>query len=323
MTAGRSFIILNKEDGTFCEVGATGYCKIEIKTDKSKIRIYVQGLKKDVGSYDIYLLCQENDLIYVKLGELETHHDGANFECEVDTNNVNETGLNISKFNIVTVCKKSNNIFSFPLIGYHNITKNSTWINVFINKLKQNNNYVAEDTNNAIERNDEIVSTTEIKDSQEIKQVQDELIDYNKFKAIRRGTIHDVNKIMNSLQGVSEFNPFSKSKLRYKWWKIKDFKIIENIFEYSSASQHVFTHPLIKKILKDSEFFIFGVVSDQNDKVKYISYGFPTKYSNKDQFYIGGFSNFYPEDGNDRKNGESGYWIIHVRTDNDNIVITI
>lgn len=323
MAIGRNFIILNREEGAFCDTGATGYCKIEMKPDKTKIRVFVQGLKRVEDNYYIYLLSLDRDLIHAKLGEIKVSQEGGEFECEVDSSDVGGTGVDISKFNIITICKSDGNTFSFPLAGYNNILKNNAWINLLIKKLHRNDTEEHGISNVQEEQNIGSFKTAAFEAHAEEESIKQETIDYNKFNAIRKGTMDDVNKIMNELSGVSEFNPFGKSKLKYKWWKVNDVKVIENIFEYSNASEHVFRHPLLKKILKDSNYFIFGVVSDQNNKIKYISYGFPAKYSNKDQFYVGGFSNFYPDDGNDRKSGESGYWIVHIRVDNDNIVITV
>lgn len=310
MSFNRRFIILNRDEGTYCNDGATGYCKIDVKDHTTKIKIFVQGLKNINKPYNVYLLNNENDFIYVYLGDINMVNNIGELEVDVDRNNVLSKGYDITKYNTVIICIENQSAYSFPLVGY-NANKNDRWKNILIKELQGNKNFYQEQIN--------IDSFREPEYRNEIKEEYDN-IEKNDFK---RSNIEDIYKMINNLRGVKEVNPFSNTKLKYKWWKIPDEKMLDNIISNSLTGKQIFNHPLIKKMLKESAYFIFGLLTDSKDNLRYMSYGFPSKYSVKDQFYIGGFANFYPEEGYERKAGAKGYWIIHVRVDNDNVVITV
>lgn len=310
MPYNKRFITLNKDDNECCDIGATGYCKIETRDDKTRIEIFIQGLKQLENEfvYKIYLVSQISNVLISKcLGKIEIIKNKGEFSFNIETHNVLETNIDISKFSIIAVCVESlpnKQYIKFPLVGYDNIPKNQEWKKSITTLTCDKKEFIN-------------------KESKENNTKKIENIDDTQYyiKYLRQGNFIEVSKLMETNKYAQEYKPFDNVKFKYNWWKINDIRFFQNIFCFSFVSRKVFCHPLILKMLRNSKYCLFGIVSDKDQKIKYISFGFPNKYCMSDQISIGGFASFYPTISREKKNGEYGYWVIHIRIDNDSIVM--
>lgn len=320
MSYNRRFIILNKFDEKFCKEGATGYCKIDSREDKSMITVFVQGLKDDEIELDycIYLVnFLKGQFIHAFLGNIVLHKGTGEFILDVDTKNVCDSGLSVFDFDLVAVYinnKQNIELSEIPLVGYYDAPLDRTWKNKFIDSLRQKANTA---------QTKKVVITDKPKAYEMPTQPVIQEIKNNYTELLKNGNIKEINEILIRVMGVSEYNPFEKAKLKYKWWKIANEAFLENIFKFNVSSNQVFKHPLIKKLLRQANHCLFGIVSDTDDKTRFIAFGFPTAYSMKDQLYIGGFATFYPSVGYNKRKGDYGYWVVHIRMDDGSISMTV
>lgn len=336
----RKFIILNREDEKYCQKGASGYCKIESYSGKSHIKIFLQGLKilERHQKYCIYMICYNSKNIeYVCLGEIEGKNTKNELVKVVDSSNVMSSNLDISKFNMCAIYTYDDNDICFhqyPLVGYDEVEKNDIWkirLNNEIEKNKKNLKLIAEkNLKLKAEKNDminerKVEVPTPPKEPIQLKEIIqiEKSGEGNYYNYVRNNDFESINKFMKQMSGVSEINPFTMVKLKYKWWKIENLKFFDNISKNNILINQILKHPLIKKKIREINYCLYGLVSDSNSNIKYMTLGIPSNYFTNDQIYIGGFSTFYPSNGFDRKNGDFGYWIVHIKIDSQNIVMNI
>lgn len=320
----RNFIILNKEDEEFCKQGATGYCKIESAKERSKIKVFVQGLKQSDGqTYKVLLIFyNENGCIWADLGDISIIKNSGELDIEVNSQKVLSTQIPITKFNIIAVCTKGINDvnYQFPLVGYHNIYKQDNWKAIFTEKTLKTN--YAEDSSKE-STDDTKKESFEYKESQKEYQYSKHIDSSIYMKYLKQGNFEKFNEAMEGLKAVHQSSPFVKAKLKYRWWEVSDLNFFDNILRYSTTSNQIFKHPLIKRLIKNTNHCLFGVVIDTDNRARYIALGFPSRYNVKEQIFMGGFSNFYPVLESNKKNGSYGYWVVHIRLDNDSIAMKV
>lgn len=334
MSYNRRFIILNKFDEKFCREGATGYCKIDAKDDKSKFTVFVQGLKDDEAEADyfIYLVnSSKGRFVPVFLGNIILQKGMGEASIDVDTRNVCESGLSVFEFDLVAVFannKQNIELSEVPLVGYYDAPLDRTWRNNFLGSLKQKAEIAKVKKAVNIEKPEINERYTEpAKQEAERSKHGTEKSKYEAERGyseiFKNGSISEINEILSRVRDVQEYNPFEKVKLKYKWWKVANGSFLDSIFKFNVASSQVVKHPLIKKLLHQSSHCLFGIVSDVDDRVRFMAFGFPAVYSMKDQLYIGGFATFYPSVGYDKRKGDHGYWVVHIKLDDGSISMTV
>jgi hypothetical protein len=94
----RYFIILQEEQkgyGLDNDKAPSGYAKLEVKNNKSKISFYVQNLKKDKGPYNMVLITDKQEpRNLINLGRLNIDDNGrADVSFEYDMNNIANTNI--------------------------------------------------------------------------------------------------------------------------------------------------------------------------------------------------------------------------------------
>lgn len=320
MSYNRRFIILNKFDGNLCKEGATGYCKIDARDDISKFTVFVQGLEGNDTELDycIYLgSSPKGQFVSVFLSNICLQKGTGEISIDVDSKNICGLGLSTFEFDLVAVCaknKRSMEISQIPLVGYYHRPLDKSWKNYFIGSL--NKKVGTSEEKKIVSQNEpEIYEMPTEPKKQETEKSYSEIF--------KNGNIKEIDEILSRVRGVQEYNPFEKLKLKYKWWKVANDSFLENIFEFNIASSQLIKHPLIKKLLRQTNHCLFGIVSDVDAQVRYIAFGFPTAYSMKDQLYIGGFANFYPSAGYYKRKGDHGYWVVHIKLDDGSISMTV
>lgn len=106
MTARKSysryFIILQEDQkgyGLDNDKAPSGYAKLEVKNNKSKISYYVQNLKKDKGQYYMILITDKQDpRSLINIGKLNIDDNGkADVSFEYDMNNIAGTNIAMDK----------------------------------------------------------------------------------------------------------------------------------------------------------------------------------------------------------------------------------
>lgn len=121
----RKVIELIEEDRgyTQSQKSSYGYCKIEIRGDKCRINISINGLRKLYDSvYKANLIkVRENDLKIVPIGviEIDDNYNG-NLKITTKSNNIMESNYTIDEFDLIAISEKkmNNNQLIVPLIGY-------------------------------------------------------------------------------------------------------------------------------------------------------------------------------------------------------------
>ncbi|MGI6114255.1 MAG: hypothetical protein ACOYEJ_09090, partial [Mahellales bacterium] len=107
----RYFVILNQGDRGYGIPGGkepTGYAKIEVRSNNGRMTALFQNLKQidnNKGFYKVYMVSKSGGSVTpVKVGPVEVDQWGkGNVEWEFNPVDVGGSGLDIEKFNIVTL----------------------------------------------------------------------------------------------------------------------------------------------------------------------------------------------------------------------------
>jgi len=120
MSYKRNFVTLKEKDAGFSLKGsALGRCIIESKGDKGKISVSVQNLKPEI-MYKACLISSNGDGVTgITLGSIPVDKNGkGELKVDVDTQSVNESGIDLSSFQIITVMVSDKEGMLAPLEGY-------------------------------------------------------------------------------------------------------------------------------------------------------------------------------------------------------------
>ncbi|GKX31864.1 hypothetical protein SH1V18_43440 [Vallitalea longa] len=119
----RQVIDLKQDDKGYVSVGnkSYGYCKIEKRGQKLRIKISVNGLMNSNRIYKAYLIRsteKNSDMIPIGVIELD-NNNYSNLNVTTDSSKIMGQSISIDEISIVAiVCKDDNDNFSFPLVGY-------------------------------------------------------------------------------------------------------------------------------------------------------------------------------------------------------------
>lgn len=119
----RQVIDLKQEDKGYLSISnrSYGYCKIETRGQKLRIKISVNGLINRDNIYKAYLIKStetDSDMIPVGVIELDDNNY-SNLNVATDSSKIMGQNISIDEISIVAIgCKDDNDRFSFPLVGY-------------------------------------------------------------------------------------------------------------------------------------------------------------------------------------------------------------
>lgn len=114
----RYFIILQEDEKGYSLASdkiASGYAKLETKSDKCKISYYVQNLKKDKTPYYMILICNKKDTKkIINIGEMNIDDYGrADISYEYPISNISNSGIAIDRVSGAAIVRiLDNNIIS-------------------------------------------------------------------------------------------------------------------------------------------------------------------------------------------------------------------
>jgi len=120
----RQVTMFEQEDKGYVSVGnkSYGYCKIETRGNKCRIKLSVNGLIK--SNQYIYKACliktTENSSHIIPIGVIELDNNNcASLNINTDTDNIMKKDIPINDISIIAItCKENDNKFKFPLVGY-------------------------------------------------------------------------------------------------------------------------------------------------------------------------------------------------------------
>jgi hypothetical protein len=128
----RYFIILQEEQkgyGLDTDKAPSGYAKLEVRNNRSKISYYVQNLKKDRGPYYMILITEQPDpKKLINLGRLNIDDNGrADVNFDYDMNNI--AGTNIAMDKIVGAAVATTNGRMVPIMmGFSTTDVPADWV---------------------------------------------------------------------------------------------------------------------------------------------------------------------------------------------------
>ncbi|MEG0774136.1 hypothetical protein [Clostridium sp.] len=128
----RYFIILQEEQkgyGLDTDKAPSGYAKLEVRNNRSKISYYVQNLKKDRGPYHMILITDQPDpKKLINLGRLNIDDNGkADVNFDYDMNNI--AGTNIAMDKIVGAAVATTNGRMVPIMmGFSTTDVPADWV---------------------------------------------------------------------------------------------------------------------------------------------------------------------------------------------------
>jgi hypothetical protein len=144
----RYFVILNQGDRGYGIPGGkepTGYAKIEVRSNNGRMTALFQNLKQidnNKGFYKVYMVSKSGGSVTpVKVGPVEVDQWGkGNVEWEFNPVDVGGSGLDIEKFNIVTLAYIPEPLdkdisICFPLVGHLKKDTNVQWKEEVIKQL--------------------------------------------------------------------------------------------------------------------------------------------------------------------------------------------
>ena len=107
--------------------------------------------------------------------------------------------------------------------------------------------------------------------------------------------------IGNIVNYLKEIKPFECEMPGYKWWRI-DLSFAGGVYDY----------------------YLVGFYYENNN-IRYLTYGMPGRFCIQEQPFGGmtGFVYWHPTNGNDRKFGEEGYWILHIDANTGRIAVPL
>ncbi len=107
--------------------------------------------------------------------------------------------------------------------------------------------------------------------------------------------------IGNIVNYLKEIKPFECEMPGYKWWRI-DLSFAGGVYNY----------------------YLVGFYYENNN-IRYLTYGMPGRFCIQEQPFGGmtGFVYWHPTNGNDRKFGEEGYWILHIDANTGRIAVPL
>jgi hypothetical protein len=144
----RYFVILHQGDRGYGIPGGkepTGYAKIEVRSNNGRMTALFQNLKQidnNKGFYKVYMVSKSDGSVTpVKVGPVEVDQWGkGNVEWEFNPADVGGSGLDIEKFNIVTLAYIPEPLdkdisICFPLVGHLKKDTNVQWKEEVIKQL--------------------------------------------------------------------------------------------------------------------------------------------------------------------------------------------
>ena len=107
--------------------------------------------------------------------------------------------------------------------------------------------------------------------------------------------------IGNIVNYLKEIKPFECEMPGYKWWRI-DLSFAGGVYDH----------------------YLVGFYYENNN-IRYLTYGMPGRFCIQEQPFGGmtGFVYWHPTNGNDRKFGEEGYWILHIDANTGRIAVPL
>jgi uncharacterized protein DUF6128 len=298
----RQVIDLKQEDKGYVSVGnkSYGYCKIETRGNKCRIKLSVNGLIKT--NNNIYKACliktTQNSSDIIPIGVIELDNNYANLNINTDTNNIMKKDISIDDISIIAImCKENDNNFRFPLVGYIK-ELNHPWKRN-INNQRLDESSKTKETNadmyNKETGNDKTVEIDDIGN-----QTFDIIKDHFDEKELTR--IYD-----NIFKEYPKMKPFEGKYSDIEWIRIEPADIIYFPIESWLLTNNTFLLNAYRKY----KHLILGRNMDCDRGKPYFILGVPGIYYPKDKVaaYFYGFKDFICCSGAKTKSGEYGYWI--------------
>ncbi|GMQ59535.1 hypothetical protein AN1V17_39320 [Vallitalea sediminicola] len=336
----RQVIDLKQEDKGYVSVGnkSYGYCKIETRGNKCRIKLSVNGLIKT--NNNIYKAClikttqSSSDIIPIGVIELDKNNF-ANLNINTDTNNIMKKNISIDDISIIAIiCKENDNNFRFPLVGYIKEIDYPWKRNININKKNRSQQIVEKslikedriEENKAIEVNlkddktdinNPRTNTTKAKTNADVynretgndKSVEIDDIGNQTFDIIKdHFDEKELTKIYDNIfKEYPKMKPFEGKYSDIEWIRIEPADIIYFPIESWLLTNNTFLLNAYRKY----KHLILGRDMDCDRGKPYFILGVPGIYYPKDKVaaYFYGFKNFVCCSGAKTKSGEYGYWI--------------
>lgn len=156
------------------------------------------------------------------------------------------------------------------------------------------------------------------------------------FSNYMKTVSHNLEKIL-SFHNKSE--PFEKDKIGCSWWKIMNLMSIpfantsylqgypEYIRPYNTLSgfDPKKFYPSCHDLIYKYQHYIFGIEKNERNQAKYYYYGIPGRYMKEEQPDNGqtGFEYWQPLQGNEKRKGDYGYWIVAINAQTGQFEIPI
>lgn len=133
-SSNRFFIIFSEEDKGFgaADRQPAGYVRVDIKSGRCRLCVYIQNLSCEKGPYNLYFLSTSKEKgACVKLGELRLDDTGTGETYfEYDERDIAGSNIGIESFNVAALVADRRELLS-PLVGYHGKDK-VIWKEYFI-----------------------------------------------------------------------------------------------------------------------------------------------------------------------------------------------
>jgi hypothetical protein len=339
----RQVIDLKLDDKGYTVEGQNtyGYCKIETRGKKCRIKLSVDGLLSLNNFYKTYLVKVDEyntDLVPIGIIQVDNNNYGS-LNISTDTNKVMGTNNTINDFSIIVVSYKDNNNYKFPIVGFINQVNGSWKKNIkeknYCYKKKEiiKKEVLKESISqkNNVTKNQKINNKEVIKESKEnnkskkidnintdsciIKEpIEIEDIGNQTFDIIKKHfNKNELNKIYDNIFiEYPKMNPFIDKYSEAEWVRIEPADIIYFPIDTWLLTNNTF----LLNAYRRYKHLILGRKKEYIGEKPYFMLGVPNIYYPKDKVvaYFYGFKDFVCCSGAKTKSGEYGYWIIKIES---------